>query len=102
MNRPEHLLIILAEECNEVAHRCSKALRFGLQEVEPGQALTNAQRIYLEYADLQAVFGMLVTEGAMRGCNLDLNELDRVKGKKRTKIERYLDYSRECGTLKET
>jgi len=29
----EHLLIILAEECSEVAQRASKALRFGLREI---------------------------------------------------------------------
>ncbi len=35
MNRRDHLLDILAEECAEVAIRVSKALRFGLDEV-PG------------------------------------------------------------------
>lgn len=45
MKRHEHLLSILAEECCEVGQRVSKALRFGLDEVQPGQDLSNAERI---------------------------------------------------------
>jgi len=32
MNRMEHLLAVLAEECAEVAQRCSKAQRFGMHQ----------------------------------------------------------------------
>ena len=46
------LLIALAEECNEVAVRISKALRFGLDEVQPGQGLTNVARISHELRDV--------------------------------------------------
>lgn len=38
-------LLILAEESLEVAHRVIKALRFGLQEVQPGQSMNNMERI---------------------------------------------------------
>lgn len=58
MTRQEQLLLIAMEECVEVAHRLSKALRFGMEEVQPGQPLTNSQRIYDEYYQLRAVLGM--------------------------------------------
>lgn len=50
------LLTILAEECAEVAQRCTKALRFGTSEVQPGQPLTNMQRIEQEVGDIVCVF----------------------------------------------
>jgi hypothetical protein len=57
--RTRELLICAAEECAEVTQRITKALRFGLDEVHPGQPLTNAQRIAGELGDLQAVVNML-------------------------------------------
>ena len=93
MNRTEHLLMILAEECAEVAQRVSKALRFGLDEVQPGQQLTNEQRIWGEMNDLAGVGEMLIAaRGAGGFCR------DAVEAKK-AKVERYLSYSAECGTL---
>jgi len=59
MNRNEHLLVILAEECAEIAKETSKAIRFGMDEVMPGQALNNRQRILRELNDLWAVVEML-------------------------------------------
>lgn len=92
MNRTEHLLIIAMEECNEVAQRCSKALRFGLEEVQPGQDLTNIQRIRQEYSDLAAVLEMLGV-GAPLGRDMD---------GKRAKVEKFLAYSADLGTLQES
>ena len=65
MTREEHLLTILAEECSEVAHRVSKALRFGVEEVQPGQSLTNAERIKVEFVDLLGAWEMLVGAGVV-------------------------------------
>jgi len=93
VTRTEHLLTTLAEECAEVAQRCSKALRFGLVEKQPGQDLTNAQRIEAEMADLIAVYGMLVDLGHVQ----PLVYLS-LAGKRR-KVESYLAYSATCGTL---
>lgn len=59
MSDTEHLLGILAEECAEVAIRASKAQRFGLGEVQPGQRLTNCERITYELNDLLAAADML-------------------------------------------
>lgn len=45
MNKVEYLLACLAEEAVEVAQRATKAMRFGCNEVQPGQPLCNVQRI---------------------------------------------------------
>lgn len=90
MKRQEHLLIILAEECAEVAQRASKALRFGLNEIEPGQLLTNHQRLCEEMSDLWAAADMLKLEG----------DRERAIAKKH-KVEEFLVRSRILGTLDE-
>lgn len=63
MNLQEHLLTCMAEECVETAQRITKALRFGLEEIQPGQPLTNLQRINVELTDLMAVASMLNDHG---------------------------------------
>ncbi|HWL50792.1 MAG TPA: hypothetical protein VNQ90_00045 [Chthoniobacteraceae bacterium] len=95
MTKEEHLLTILAEECMEVAQRCSKALRFGLDEVQPGQSLTNSQRITEEFGDLLGAFELLhqKAEVARPSEIAVMNKID--------KIEVFMGYSRQCGTLTE-
>lgn len=94
MNRREHLLTILAEECAEVAQRASKALRFGLGEVQPGQSLTNAERIVGELTDLFSVVSMLVDEEHINLCGNVA-----VERAKRAKVEKFLQLSEQLGTL---
>jgi NTP pyrophosphatase (non-canonical NTP hydrolase) len=95
MTRTEHLIAIVAEECAEVAQRCTKALRFGLLEIQPGQPLTNAQRISQEYGDLVAALILLQREcpGNFAG------PTDEALEEKRQKIEHYLKYSSVVGCL---
>lgn len=95
MTRTEHLLTIVAEECNEVAQRCTKALRFGMTEIQPEQALTNAERIAGEYSDLVAALILLRRE--CPGLIPDIT--DEALEAKRQKIERSLEYSASVGTL---
>lgn len=95
--RTEHLLVILGEECCEVAQRASKALRFGLGEAQPGQAETNAARLLGEYAHIVAAVEMLTDAGAFDGTDRDA--IVRRCGEKRAAVERFLRYSVECGTL---
>lgn len=99
MTRREHLLIILAEECAEVAQRVSKALRFGDEEIEPAQGVSNSDRIFLEMADLLAVYDMLRAEKALP--QLHVGSFNRRMEEKRLKVEKYLVYSEKCGTLAE-
>lgn len=93
MKKTEHLLIILAEECAEVAQRCSKALRFGLDEVQPGQEKTNGQRIADEMADLSAAWQMLRDRETLP--SVDFTAITE----KKAKVKRFLQYSVECGAL---
>lgn len=95
MNRQEMLLEHLAEECNEVGQRVSKALRFGLKEVQKNQPLNNAERIIEELHDLISVAYILQEEGLIG----DINPTPWTIEQKRLKIEKYLAYSKELGTL---
>jgi hypothetical protein len=52
------ILTILIEEAAEVQQRATKMLRFGRDEVQPGQSLTNAQRLSDEIGDLYALIEM--------------------------------------------
>lgn len=98
MNYNEHLLTILAEECNEIGQRAHKALRFGLDEIyknhPDGKSLTNAERIMQEYDDLQGVLIICQEKGLLPSSNHENVEL-KIK-----KIEKYLEYSKLVGTLK--
>lgn len=93
MTRTEHLLCILGEECNEIGQRISKALRFGLNEVQTGQDKDNVERIMGEVDDFLGVLSMLVSEKTLRSPSLKAGIM------KIEKVEDYLIYSKECGTL---
>lgn len=92
------LLTILAEECAEVAQRVSKAIRFGLKEVQEGQSLTNEQRIIYEMNDLFAVFKMLEKDGSIEGQSAF--EEEEAREKKIAKVEKYLTYSAKTYSAK--
>ena len=59
MTRTEMLLDILIEECAEVIQAVTKAKRFGLQEIEPGQSLTNLEQLMYELNDVAATANLL-------------------------------------------
>ncbi len=98
MTVQEYLLTCLMEECNEIAQRCSKALRFGMDEIQPGQHLNNEQRIMDEIVDLRGV----VREMQARGVFLKLLEpkyvTDRT-ARKREKIKQFMEYSASLGII---
>lgn len=95
MNRQEHLLTCLAEECAEVAQRVSKALRFGLLEIQPGQPLTNQERINEEIYDLLSVIDILEGHGILLDLDYDADRFTR----KQAKIEKFMAYAAEQGAL---
>lgn len=107
MTREELLLTILAEECCEVGQRVSKALRFGLDEVQPKDKYkdkpypTNAHRIVDELLDLSVVWLMLIEEKILPNQDDVYSVPDRMEvvRLKKEKIEKYLKYSEECGRL---
>ena len=89
------------EECAELAQRCSKALRFGMNEKQPEQRYTNAERIKEEYIDL--IGAMHTLSGAVPDFPFDSVAMSGSGGvtEKTAKIHRYMEYARECGTLKD-
>lgn len=92
----QYLLTCLMEECNEVAQRASKAIRFGLTEVET--KLTNEKRIMDEICDLRGVISELQSHGYFK----DLLIPGYVNERRNAKIEKlrqYMKYSRELGIL---
>ena len=93
MDRKEHLLIVLAEECAEVQQAVTKALRFGLDEGRDIET-TNAERLRYELNDLMAMVEMLAAEG------INLSSDYAARAEKKAKVEKYLIYSAECGTLR--
>lgn len=57
------LLHVLIEECAEVQQRATKMLRFGVQEIQPGQPLTNRARLSIECGDLTVIGDMCLEAG---------------------------------------
>ena len=91
MNKIEHLLTKLIEESAEVTKEACKAAIFGMDDVMPGQPLTNRERILKELNDLWAVVEML-----------DLQQVDRATIEaKKEKVRTYMDYAESIGTLQQ-
>lgn len=53
------ILIILQEECNEVAKEICKIMRYGPDQIKPGTELTNIQHLEHEIGDLEAMIELL-------------------------------------------
>lgn len=96
MNRQQYLLNKLAEEATEVAQQALKAAQFGLDEAEPEQRKSNAERCHDEIDDMLGVIEMLNEEF---GFNFQ-SQMDRRMMKKQ-KVNKYAAYSAELGLLKE-
>lgn len=63
MNLLEHLLTCTAEEGGEVSQAAHKALRFGLDDINPKTQRTNLQDIVSEFNDLIGALELLQEEG---------------------------------------
>lgn len=98
MNKVEYLLTKLSEECAEVIQRCTKAQTFGLTEKQPNQDKDNRERLQEEIFDLLGVLTMLHDEDIV---NYSIGYYSEPIRKKRAKIKKYMDYSRQIGTLVE-
>lgn len=94
MDKLTYLLTCLSEECNEVGQRASKAIRFGINEIQPDHNKTNKERLVEEYNDLVAVMEILKEEGYINGMD-DIG----LKYDKKNKIKKYMEYSKELGIL---
>lgn len=95
MNRSEHLLTCLSEECVEVAKEVSKALRFSLDEQYVSSDYTNRERVVKELKDVLCLIEICRAEGIIPAVHVTENEV----ADKLTKIERYMEISRAYGAL---
>lgn len=83
--REREILTILIEEAAEVQQRATKLLRFGRDEVQPGQELTNAQRLSRELGDMAALVEMACD------CNLVVrSEMFSQATEKRRKLRQFM------------
>jgi hypothetical protein len=97
MTIKEALLLKVMEECNELSQGCSKAIRFGLEEVQEGQIFTNEERLINEYKDLRVSLGVLVDQGFIKSFSINNNDI-KVREEK---LYKYLEYSRSLGIIKD-
>jgi len=95
MNKQDYLLTCLAEECGEVTQRVTKALRFGIDEVQKGQELTNAERLTNELTDIATLIEMLREEC---GLWLPVYTTSKILAKKE-RVKEYMKLSIEQGRL---
>ena len=100
MNRAEYLLSIVGEEGSEVAHRTSKAMRFGVVEIQPGQPDTNGERLRFEVYDVIATYLIAAEENeGLPPLHLDADIIAQLTATKRAKIEKFMAISREQGVI---
>lgn len=95
MTREEHLLVCLAEECVEVAKDVAKALRFGLDDHEPGAAFDNRERIMLELRDVLCIASILSREDVLPPLIYGPEDVER----KLANVERFMIVARGNGAL---
>lgn len=95
MTEEQILLVMLMEECDETSQRASKAIRFTLDEIQSGQPLTNAERIVYEFNDIVAIMEILHYKKLIP----QMIDHEAISIKK-AKIEKWLKYSKEIGTVK--
>lgn len=125
LTRDEYLLVVLAEECSEIAQAASecqsteltasdrneliqstsmiakivsKVLRFGLDDGHPSEARDNQAALADEICDLLGIVEMLREHGVLR---LTDEQIHMAKERKRSKVKRYMDYSGQRGRLVE-
>lgn len=79
------LLTIFIEECSEAQQRATKILRFGLNEVQPNQPLSNKTRLSLEIGDLLEMIDQCSEMGL-----IDSDVVVKQKDLKRKKLKVFL------------
>jgi len=111
MNKTEHILTCLAEECGEVAKECHKALRFGLDDqvtLDPSgprgtEGPTNRDKIVTEFIDLLGVYQMAVEEGILPDifCSSPSFTVKGLMAAKADRVRAYMKYAQRIRSLEE-
>lgn len=97
MNKPEYLLTVLSEECAEIQHAVSKALRYGFDEHHPDRETTNEEELKTEIYHFFAMVEMLAEENVLNTFS-DYKRTGVIREKK-DRVRQYMKLSREIGTL---
>ena len=90
MNKTDYLLTVMAEECAEVQKVACKALRFGLDDINPATKKTNLEELQHEVNDLLAVLRLL-----------DIKNDEDVQQQKVAKLVYWMRYSETRGKLED-
>ena len=99
MREQDILMIQLIEELSEVQKEVSKALRFGLGDVNPNTRETNSDAICRELTDVIAILDEL-----SQRCGILLTPNDKTSDnyiEKRHRISKYIDYSKARWVINE-
>ena len=98
MTREENLIVVAAEECNELAKELMKAMRFGPDGCHPDEPdITNSERILIEYTQLRAVMDMLIINRAIKPIPKEWE--NQIYRDKVSTVEHWEQYSKEIGTV---
>lgn len=92
MNRFQHSILKLSEECSEVAMICSKIMQFGLDSEHEGE--TNRERLRKELIDVIACIDYVKWHSDF---NFDRNAIDFDIYKKTDKMQKFRDISEDLG-----
>jgi len=96
MNETQLLLIHLLEELSEAQKEITKALRFGLDDINPKTHETNAEAIVRELFDIQILLDELYSKNILE----KENQTERQKQRKQKKNKKWMKYSHLRGVLK--
>lgn len=61
-----YLLATASEEAGKFVQNVGKAIRFGLNNIEPGQQMSNAQRLIIEFNHIEAMMEMMYAAKVIR------------------------------------
>jgi NTP pyrophosphatase (non-canonical NTP hydrolase) len=84
-NELREILIILQEECNEVAKEICKIMRYGPDQIKPGTDFTNIQHLERELGDLLAMVELLQDKNV----GITLKGMNKAKKKKFEKLKQW-------------
>jgi hypothetical protein len=86
---------ILIEECLEVGQRGTKMLRFGAQEIQPGQPLDNIARLSQEIGNLQHMIKLAAQLNLVDWDHIGEGIIDKKK-----QLAKYMQHQRDEGSVK--
>jgi len=78
-NKEKAALILLIEECAEVAQRATKCIRFGKHDIQEGQSFDNVERLVSEINDLQGVIRVLTEMGYFDKSRIPMGEMSKYR-----------------------